>query len=401
MPGKAGLFWVTVQIAATILAINMGIRQTFGLFTVPVSGELGLGREVFSLSMALLNLVWGAAAPFAGAFADKYGARRVIVAGAASYVLGICLLASAGGQATLIAAGVLIGLGIAGTGFTAVLGVVGRAAPPEHRQRALAITTMGSAIGQFVALPFVNLTMDSYGWVFSLFALAGIAALMAPLGLGLASPATSSKADQQSLGEALAEATAHRGFWLVTGGFFVCGFHIAFVAVHLPAFLADKGFPGHLAATALALVGLANIAGTYLWGRAAEVIERRQALTLLYFTRALIFLGFLYLPLSQTTVLVFAVALGFLWLGTVPLTSGLLVVFFGPRWLSMLYGIVFFSHQIGSFCGAWLGGYVYDNFKSYDMVWWVCVALGVFAAAMNWPITERPAERLRAEAQAI
>jgi MFS family permease len=172
MPGKAGLFWVTVQVAATILAINMGIRQTFGLFTVPVSGELGLGREVFSLSMALLNLVWGAAAPFAGAFADKYGARRVIFAGAASYVLGICLLASAGGQAALIAAGVLIGLGIAGTGFTVVLGVVGRAAPPEHRQRALAITTMGSAIGQFVALPFVNLTMDSYGWVFSLFALA-------------------------------------------------------------------------------------------------------------------------------------------------------------------------------------------------------------------------------------
>jgi predicted MFS family arabinose efflux permease len=170
--------------------------------------------------------------------------------------------------------------------------------------------------------------------------------------------------------------------------------------VHLPAFLADKGFPGHLAATALALVGLANVAGTYLWGRAAEVIERRQALTLLYFSRSLIFLGFLYLPLSQTTVLVFAVALGFLWLGTVPLTSGLLVVFFGPRWLSMLYGIVFFSHQIGSFCGAWLGGYAYDNFKSYDMVWWVCVALGVFAAAINWPITERPAERLRAEAQA-
>jgi predicted MFS family arabinose efflux permease len=400
MPGKTGLFWVTVQVAATILAINMGIRQTFGLFTVPVSGELGLGREVFSLSMAVLNLVWGAAAPFAGAYADKFGAKRVIFAGATAYVLGICLMAGAGGQAALIAAGVLIGLGIAGTGFTAVLGVVGRTAPPEHRQRALAITTMGSAIGQFVALPFVNLTMDAYGWVFSLFALAGVAALMAPLGLGLAAPASDTKADQQSLGGALAEAVGHKGFWLVTGGFFVCGFHIAFVAVHLPAFLADKGFPGHLAATALALVGLANIAGTYLWGRAAEVIERRQALTLLYFLRSLIFLGFLYLPLSQTSVLAFAVLLGFLWLGTVPLTSGLLVVFFGPRWLSMLYGIVFFSHQIGSFCGAWLGGYVYDNFKSYDMVWWVCVALGVFAAAMNWPIAERPAERLRAEARA-
>ncbi len=395
---KRGLdgFWLVVAAGAAILAINMGIRQTFGLYVVPVSRDLGLGREVFSLAIALLNLIWGAAAPFAGAVTDSIGPARVILAGAFCYILGICLMAVAPGETALVASGVLIGLGVAGTGFSAVLGPVGRAAPEEKRQLALSIATMGSAIGQFVALPYAHVLMDAQGWVISLFALAVTAAFMAPLGLSLPGKQTDGTLDtSQTLSEALREASRHTGFWLLTVGFFVCGFHIAVVAVHLPAYLGDKGFSPQLAVVALMIVGLANIVGTYLCGLAGDLMEKRQALALVYFGRAVLFVGFLYMPLTQMNVLIFAGLLGLLWLGTIPLTSGLIVTFFGPRWLSMLYGIVFFSHQIGSFLGAWMGGVIYDNFKSYELMWWLCVALGIVAAMLNWPIREVASPRLQ------
>ncbi|MDX2265748.1 MAG: MFS transporter [Hyphomicrobiales bacterium] len=393
-------FWLVVAAGAGVLAINMGVRQTFGLYVAPISADLGVGREAVGLAIAILNLAWGAAAPFAGGFVDAYGAGRVILGGAALYAGGLLLMAGAQGEAALMLSGALIGLGVAGTGFSAVLGVVGRAAPIDQRQLALSLATMGSAIGQFVALPFAHALMDAHGWALSLVALAALVAAMAPLGSGLSTAPMARDADAQSFQEALSEAARHRGFWLLTGGFFVCGFHIAFVAVHLPGYLAQQGFSAHMGVAALMIVALANIAGTYLCGRAGDVIEKRLALTLLYGARALIFVAFVFAPPTQVSVIVFAALLGLLWLGTIPLTSGMLATFFGPRWLSMLYGVVFFSHQVGSFLGAWLGGRAFDALGSYTAMWWVCAGLGVLAALLNWPIREEPSPRLAAQAGA-
>lgn len=391
--------WTLVLCAGAMLAINMGIRQTFGLYLKPISQDLNLDRQAFSLALAVLNLVWGLGAPFAGALSDRLGAVRVALAGTALYVLGLVLMATAAGGNQLLLSGVLIGLGISGSGFTAVFGLVARAAPPEKRASALGLTTMGSAIGQFVALPYTHVILDATGWVTSLFILAGTAALMAPLALTLSRaevPEPHAARLEQSLGGALGEAIKYPSFLLLTAGFFVCGFHIAAVAVHLPAFLADKGFGPGLGALALTVVGGGNILGTYLFGRIGDIMPKRFALVFIYLARGAIFIALIYLPLTETRVLIYAFMLGLLWLGTVPLTSGLIVTFFGPRWLSMLYGIVFFSHQVGSFTGAWLGGWFYDTYRSYDLLWWAAVAAGVMAAALNLPIRERPAPRLAA-----
>lgn len=392
--------WTLVLSAGAMLAINMGIRQTFGLYLKPISQDLNLDRQSFSLAMAVLNLVWGAAAPFAGALSDKLGVVRVALGGAALYAAGLVLMATASGGNQLLAAGVLIGLGVAGSGFSAVFGLIARAAPPEKRASALGMTTMGSAIGQFVALPYTHVLLDATGWVISLFILAGTAALMAPLALSLSrakieDPHFSARPGQ-GLGAAVKEALNYPSFLLLTAGFFVCGFHIASVAVHLPAFLADKGFEPGLGAMALAIVGGGNILGTYLCGRAGDLMPKRLVLAAIYLARAAIFAALISLPLSKTAVLVYAFAFGLLWLGTVPLTSGLIVTFFGPRWLSTLYGIVFFSHQLGSFTGAWLGGWLYDTYRSYDLLWWAAIGVAVLAAALHVPIRERPAPGLAA-----
>jgi predicted MFS family arabinose efflux permease len=389
--------WLLVFCAGTMLAINMGIRQTFGLYLRPVSQDLNLDRQVFSFAMALLNLTWGFAAPFAGALSDRLGAVRVGLLGTACYIAGLVLMATASGGGQIVFSGALIGLGIAGTGFTAVFGVIARAAPPEHRASALGMVTMGSAIGQFVSLPYTHTLIDATGWMTSLLILAGTAALMAPLALlmGRASGAglPQSGIQNQSLGAALREAMRYPSFLLLTAGFFVCGFHLAAVAVHLPSFLADKGFSLGLGAMALTIVGGGNILGTYLFGRIGDVFPKRLALAGIYLGRGVIFLCLLYLPLSVPAVLIYAFVMGILWLGTVPLTSGLIVTFFGPRWLSTLYGIVFLSHQIGSFMGAWLGGWVYDHYRSYDLLWWAGIAVAVLAAILHLPIREAPAPR--------
>jgi predicted MFS family arabinose efflux permease len=390
--------WMLVLSAGTMLAINMGIRQAFGLYLKPISQDLGLDRQVFSLAMAVLNLVWGLGAPFAGALSDRLGAVRVALGGTALYVLGLVLMATAAGGNQLIIAGALIGLGISGTGFTAVFGVVARAAPPEKRASALGMTTMGSAIGQFVSLPYTAAMMDAAGWVTSLFIMAGTAALMLPLALSLGRAGTAaphpSTATAQGLGSALNEALKYPSFLLLTAGFFVCGFHIAAVAVHLPAFLVDKGFSAGLGAIALTVVGGANIFGTYVFGRIGDLAPKHLTLAFLYLARGAIFLALICLPLTEINVLIYSFLLGLLWLGTIPLTSGLIVTFFGPRWLSTLYGIVFLSHQIGSFMGAWLGGWFYDTYRSYDLLWWASVAVALLAAALHFPIREHPAPRL-------
>jgi len=386
--------WTLVLCAGAMLAINMGIRQTFGLYLKPISQDLDLDRQVYSLAMAILNLVWGLGAPFAGAISDRFGALRVVLAGTAFYVAGLALMATAAGGSQLIFAGTLIGLGVSGTGFTAVFGVVARAAPPEKRASALGMVTMGSAIGQFVSLPYAHVILEAAGWGPALWIMAGTAAMMAPLGFALASrgdasPHPSSHSELR-LGQALTEAFKYPSFLLLTAGFFVCGFHIAAVAIHLPAFLADRGLSPALGAIALAVIGGANILGTYGWGRIGDVMPKHLALAFLYLVRGALFLALIYMPLTETGVLVYAFLFGLLWLGTIPLTSGLIVTFFGPRWLSMLYGIVFLSHQIGSFMGAWLGGWLYDSTHSYDLLWWASVAVAVLAAALHLPIRERP-----------
>jgi predicted MFS family arabinose efflux permease len=395
---KAHQVWMLVLAAGAMLAINMGIRQVFGLYLRPISQDLGLDRQVFSMALALLNLVWGLAAPFAGALSDKLGAVRVALGGTALYVAGLILMATATGGTQLLVAGGVIGFGIAGTGFAAIMGVVARAAPPEKRTSALGLATMGSAIGQFVALPYAHAILDAAGWSGSLFVLAGTAALMVPLALQLgrlgdAAP-HSGWVSAQGLGDALHEAFHYPSYLLLTAGFFVCGFHIAAVAVHLPAFAADRGFGPGAGALALTIIGGANILGTYAFGRIGDLMPKRLALTFLYLARGAIFLALIYVPLTETSLLAFSFLLGLLWLGTVPLTSGLVVTFFGPRWLSMLYGIVFLSHQAGSFLGAWLGGWFYDTYKSYDYLWWAAIGVALLAAVLHLPIREGPAPRL-------
>ncbi len=399
---KLNPVWILVLCAGTMLAINMGIRQAFGLYLKPISQDLGLDRQVFSMAMAILNLVWGLGAPFAGALSDRLGAVRVALGGTAAYVAGLALMATATGGNQLIFAGALIGLGMSGTGFTAVFGVIARAAPPEKRASALGLTTMGSAIGQFVSLPYTHAILDATGWVTSLLVLAGTAALMAPLAIQLGREGNAAPhagwVSTQGLESALREALRYPSFLLLTAGFFVCGFHIAAVAVHLPAFLADRGFGAGLGAIALTVVGGANILGTYAFGRIGDIVPKRLALAFIYLARAAIFIALIYLPLTESSVLIFSFLLGLLWLGTVPLTSGLVVTFFGPRWLSTLYGIVFLSHQLGSFTGAWLGGWFYDTYRSYDLLWLASVVIALLAAALHLPIRERPAPRLAAVA---
>jgi MFS family permease len=379
------------------MGITVGERQVFGLFLSPISAELGLGREVFAFGMGLMNLVWGLAAPFAGAVADRYGAGRVAVLGGVLYAVGLAAMTSSGEGGQLVLGGLLVGGGLSCAGFTVVLGAVGRAAPDDRRTAALGLASMGGSIGQFIALPYAHVLIDGFGWSVSLLVLALTTMLVVPLAAGIRGKTESlSAAATQTVAEAFREACGHRGFWLLTAGFFVCGFHLAFVAVHLPAYLDDKGMPSWLAAAALTVVGACNIVGTYLCGYFGQIFEKKNVLSALYLLRALIFLLFLMAPVSEVSVLAFGAAMGFLWLGTVPLTSGLVAQIFGPAYLSMLFGIVFLSHQVGGFLGAWLAGYLYDLFGTYNAMWWISVALGVMSAALHMPIDERPVPRFAA-----
>ncbi len=390
--------WVVVLSAGLIIGIAMGIRQVMGLYLTPMTKELGIGREPFSTAMAVANLSWGICAVFAGMVADRYGAGRVVVAGTLASMAGMYYMWAARSGFDLLVGGVLMGVGVSGTGLNALVGAAGRAAPPEKRTSAIAALGMASGIGGFVAFPYTHLLMDLYGWQTSLLLLLVTSAVVMPLAWPLAGkPAdNSSLVDRQSLVGAFWEAFTHPSYMLLVTGFFVCGFHVAFYGVHLPAFVADKGLDGSVAVTALTLVGLANLVGTYIAGQSGRFIEKRRGLSLIYFGRCFIFLGLLFLPITPTTIIGLSILLGLFWLSTVPLTSSLVATFFGTRWMSMLFGVVFLSHQVGSFCGLWLAGYLYDATKSYDAMWWISIALGLFAAAVHWPIQERPVARLAA-----
>lgn len=389
--------WVIILCGATAMTLSLGIRASFGLFLGPMSVDLAMSREAFAIALAAQNLLWGIVAPFAGAIADKYGPIRVCMVGGVVYAAGLVLAASGAsvGVVQLGLAAVGIALGIAG--FSVVLGAVGRAAPPEHRSLALGIASAGGSFGQFAIVPVSQAFVTSYGWSTALMLLAAISFMLVPLAYGLGERKLVPGMNQ-TLGDAVREASGHSGFWFLTAGFFVCGFQVTFVAVHLPAFIADKGLPAWLGAASLSLIGLFNIAGTLIAGWLGGHYRKKYVLSLLYLLRSLAFVLFLVAPVSETSVLVFGAALGFLWLGTVPLTSGLVAQIFGPAYMSMLYGGVFLSHQLGSFLGAWLGGRVYDATGSYDAIWWASVALGIAAAILHAPIADKPLVRAPAPA---
>ncbi|MET0569309.1 MAG: MFS transporter [Hyphomicrobiaceae bacterium] len=395
--GSVRPLWLIVASAAGIVGISMGLRQVMGLFLPPMTRDLGLSREAFALAMAVANLVWGLGSPLAGAVADKYGAGRVVAVGALATMLGLYLMQAATSEPALLISGVLLGVGISGAGITSLMGVVGRNAPLEKRTSAIAAVGMGGGVGVLIALPYTHMVMELLGWKACLIVLVVTAAVMLPLGWALSGrPVAIATEKPQLLGEALREAFTHSSFWLLTAGFFVCGFHLAFYGVHLPAYVADLGMPPSVAPIALTLVGISNMVGIWLVGKWGQSLPKHYGLSLIYAARAVVFLGFLFLPMTPVTVVVLSVLLGFLWLSTVPLTSALVATFFGPAWMSMLYGFVFLSHQIGSFLGVWLAGRLFDMTKSYDMMWWLSVALGVFAALINWPIKEQPVARLAA-----
>ncbi len=403
LPSRAKPLWLVILAAGTIIAIAMGLRQVLGLYLKPMTTELNIGREPFSLAMAIANLVWGFAGVPLGAISDRFGAGRVLVGGALATMAGIWLMYTAQSGADLIISGLLLGIGIGGTGITALVGAVGRAAPPDKRPQALASLGMAAGIGGFVAFPYVHVLIEMLGWKSSLLAMVATLALIIPLASVLAgSPkAPVGTERQQTLSEAIAEAFAHPSFWLLTFGFFVCGFHVAFYAVHLPAFVADKGLPGSVAVAALTAVGIANIIGTYLAGQSTKFAPKRLTLSFIYFMRCFAFLALLFLPINAVTIIAISALLGFFWLSTVPLTSAMVATFFGPQWMSMLFGFVFLSHQLGSFTGLWMAGKLYDQTKSYDMMWMISIGLSLLAALIHLPIRERPVERLAAPAKSV
>jgi len=395
--------WLIVLAASTIAAIGMGLRQVMGLYLAPVTDTLGLGREAFALSIAIANIVWGLAAPVVGVVSDKYGAARVIVFGALATAIGLLLMCWARTDLHLVWSGVFMGLGIAGAGINATVGAVGRAAPAEERTAAIAAVGIGAGLGMLLALPYTHLLMGALGWQTSLIVLAGTALVIVALVWPLSGQPGHQTAElvPQSAGEAVREAVRLPSFWLLNLGFFVCGFHVVFYATHLPPFVSDLGLGPEIAVWGLTVVGIGNLAGTYLAGQWGRKLPKRYGLSLIYIGRALVFLGFLFLPMTGATVIVLSALLGVLWLSTVPLTSGLVATFFGPRWMTMLYGFVFLSHQAGSFLGVWLGGAIYDRLGSYDAMWWISVGLALFAALIHWPIVEKPVARLRRPATTI
>jgi predicted MFS family arabinose efflux permease len=390
--------WVVILSAGTIVGVAMGLRQVFGLYLQPMTTDLGIGREPFSNAMAIANLIWGLGAVGAGMIADRYGAGRVVVTGVVSTMLGTYLMYTAQTGFDLMVSGVLLGIGVAGTGITSLVGAVGRAAPPEKRLSAIASLGMAGGIGGFIAFPYTHWLIELAGWKTSLLILVATCAIMLPLAWPLSGKpgAAAGLVDNQTLAGAFKEAFTHPSYLLLLAGFFVCGFHVAFYSVHLPAFVADQGLAPSVAVIALTMVGIANLAGTFMAGQSGRFMQKRQGLSLIYFGRCFVFLGLLFLPITPVTVIALSTLLGFLWLSTVPLTSGLVATFFGTRWMSMLFGVVFLSHQVGSYAGLRLAGYLYDATRSYDAMWWISIALGLFAAIVHWPIREQPVARLTA-----
>lgn len=387
--------WLLIG-SAIILALSLGVRHAFGLFLQPMSLEFGWGREVFAFAIALQNLVWGLVQPFVGAFADRYGVKPTLLVTALAYVAGLALMAAASTPEVLyLSTGLLIGFGLSGTSFAVLLSVVGRSVPAEKRSMAMGIASAAGSFGQFAMLPGTLGLIQWLGWSAALLVSAMLVMLILPLiPLMKEQPATASSGGQrQALGAALLEACRHKPFWWLSMGYFVCGFQVVFIGVHIPSYLIDQQLSAQTGTMVLALVGLFNIAGTWIAGWLGGRFAKPRLLALIYASRAVVISLFIFLPLSTTSAYLFGIVMGLLWLSTVPLTNGTIATLFGVQHLSMLAGIAFLLHQLGSFAGGWLGGWVYDQSGSYDLVWYISILLSLLAALLNLPIREQPVER--------
>jgi MFS family permease len=386
--------WVVMACGAIVLCIAMGVRATASIFMPPMLQANGWSREAFSLAFAVQNLVWGFANPVFGAIADRLGSGRAIAGSAVLYALGLVLMSVSGTPGALLgSSGLLVGMGLAGTTFGLVLGVVARHVPPEKRSAALGLTAAGGSVGQFVMMPVAQGLIGAFEWQMALVILAGITALIVPLTAGLTGRAAAGTGPAQSVGEALREVAGHRTFHYIFWGYFTCGFHTAFITLHLPQYVLDIGMPLTVGVTAVALIGLFNVFGTFTAGVLGGRHSKKNLLGWIYLLRAFVILAFLLAPPTPVSVYLFAAGIGFLWLGTVPLTNGLIAQIYGVRYVSMLSGVAFLGHQLGSFIGAWLGGFIADATGSYELVWWLSIVLGFVAAAFCWPVDERPITR--------
>ncbi len=377
-----------------ILTLSLGTRHSFGLYLQPMTLDLGWNRQTFAIALAIQNLVYGLATPFAGMVADKFGAAKALIGGTLLYALGMVLMAhSTTGWEFTLSAGLLVGTGLSCSGFATVFGVIGRAFPPEKRTVVLGIAGAAGSFGQFLMLPYGQTMITHLGWHNALLICAATLFLILPLSAALTESGRAADASKQSIPEALREAFGHSGYMLLCSGYFVCGFQLMFISVHFPAYLIDQRMTPETGMLALALIGLFNIFGTYLWGWLGQHYTKKYVLSALYFTRALAFAIFISLPLSPFSVYLFSATIGFLWLGTVPVTSGLIAQIFGVKYLATLTGIAFLFHQVGSFLGVWIAAYLFDSTGSYRLMWLLTIALGVLAAIINMPINDRQIAR--------
>lgn len=392
--------WLMMLCGVTIVMLAGGLRQSLGVFLAPVSADLGIGRETFGLVIAVQALLYGVAQPVVGLLADRLGAFRVITVATLVYAFGLWFASFSDGSGDLfVSLGLFVGLGLSGATQVVVLGAMGKVVSNERRSLVFGTVIASQSLGMFLLVPGVQAVLEALGWRETLVALAIVIGCLPLVALGLrVDRGALQERAAQSLREAVLEARSHSGYVLLTVGFFVCGFHVTFVGTHLPAFLTDNGVTASIAAYALGLVGLGNIAGAYAFGALGDRFSKKNLLTGIYAARAVLMLAVLVMPFNNTTALIFGCCMGFLWLATVPLTSGLVAQIFGTRYFSMLFGVVFMSHQIGSFCGAWLGGLIYDATGSYDLMWLLSAGLGLIAALLHWPIREQPVERVSAAA---
>lgn len=401
---------VLVVAGGLILGLALGMRHVQGLFLLPITMERGWTREAFGFAMAVQNLVWGLAQPFAGMIADRFGSARVMLAGLLLYALGLYTMTQATTNAAFVwSAGICLGLALSGTTFGVVFAALSRLVSAERRGWALGVAGSFGGLGQFLLVPAVQAGVEQIGWSAALWSMAVCALLALPLVWPLrergaraaeasttasaaasAAPQANTDGNRQSMRAAIRQACGHRGFWLLNIGFLACGFQLAFIASHLPAYLLDRGLSARDAVIALAIIALANIAGTYLCGLLGNHVRRHRALAGIYLLRTAAIALFLLVPLSSVSVFVFAAVMGFVWLGTVPLTSGLVSQVFGTRYVATLFGFVFLGHQLGSFLGVWLGGYLFDRTGSYDLVWMGAIVVGLGAVVLHWPIDDRP-----------
>lgn len=387
---------IIIVCGCLIAILTFGPRSALGFFLTPLTTANGWGRDVFGLALAIQNLLWGVGQPFAGALADRFGTIRVLCLGAVLYAAGLALMAHATTPGMLhLSAGVLIGFGLSGSSFNIVLGAFGKLVPEEWHSLAFGAGTAAGSFGQFLFSPLGVYLMGGFGWQMTLVIFGAAMLLVLPLSLALATPRSGGSmvvggAAQQSLTQAVAEAFGHRSYVLLVLGFFTCGFQLAFITVHMPAYLIDRGLSVEVGSWTLAMIGLFNVVGSLLAGWLGTRMPKRYLLSVIYFARALAVVAFISLPASPAATLVFGASMGLLWNSTMPPTSALVALMFGTRWLATLYGFTFFSHQVGGFLGVWLGGVLFERTGSYDVVWWLTVLFGVLSAVINLPIVERP-----------